>query len=330
MKRSVLHLEWCENFGEIPAGGNACVALGYFDGVHIGHRAVLARAVAAARANGARAAVFTFTPPADRPVKGSAILTPTEKRRRLAALGFDVCVCPPFASFCALTPEEFVRGMLMERLRAAALFCGENFTFGRDRRGDVAWLRRFCASQPLTVEAVPLTQWAGAPVSSTRIRAALTDGDIPAVNAMLGEPYAIDLPVRHGRHLGTALGFPTINQVYPDGMLLPREGVYATQVLLDGAWLPGATGLGTRPTVSGEGVTCETFIPDFTGELYGDSVRVRFCKFLWPTRKYDSLDALAQMVRRAADASRALCAPDGNFAENRAGNLTNPAKGSII
>lgn len=298
----------CFDTWDTELTGAACVALGYFDGVHIGHRAVLARTAAAAHSMGCEAAVFTFTPPEGRAVKGKALLTQTEKLRRLAALGIDVCVCPPFEAFCGLTPEEFVRRVLAEHFGARVVFCGENFTFGRDRAGNGDTLRALCGAMGIEAQAMPLTEWDGTPVSSTRIREALCAGDIPLVNAMLGEAYCIDLPVRHGKRLGTTLGFPTINQVYPAHMQLPREGVYATEVLLNGRWLPGATGLGTRPTVSGQGVTCETFIADFSGELYGDQIAVRFRQYLWPTQRFESLDALARMVRCAAEASRGIAA----------------------
>lgn len=317
-RRTGQELEWrkenqalhCFDTWDTELTNAACVALGYFDGVHTGHRAVLARTAAAARDMGCAAAVFTFTPPENRAVKGKAILTQTEKLRRLAALGMDVCVCPPFEAFCGLSPEEFVRRVLAGRFGARAVFCGENFTFGRGRAGNGDTLRALCSAAGIQAQTMPLTQWDGAPVSSTRIRAALCAGDIPAVNAMLGEAYCIDLPVRHGKRLGTALGFPTINQTYPENMQLPREGVYATEVFLNGRWLPGATGLGTRPTVNGQGVTCETFIADFSGELYGDSIPVRFRQYLWPTQRFDSLDALTQMVRRAAEASRRIAAQE--------------------
>lgn len=292
---------------QLNTGRGACVALGYFDGVHRGHRQVLAETVRCAQKEGLAAAVFTFTPPADGCVKGKAILTPTEKQRRIAAQGIDFCLRPPFAAFCGFSPQEFVDAVLTDCLDARAVFCGENFTFGRGRAGTVDTLRRLCGARGIAVHTVPLTQWEGAPVSSSRIRACLEAGEVPAANAMLAEPYSVDLPVRHGKRLGTALGFPTINQVYPADMLLPRQGVYATRVLLNGRWLPGATGLGTRPTVSGAGgVTCETFIPDFCGDLYEDAVPVRFCRFLWPTQRFDTLDELTAMVRRAAAASRAL------------------------
>lgn len=293
---------------KLNTSSGSCVALGYFDGVHLGHRLVLARAVQEARARGCLAAVFTFAPPANGSVKGKAILTPAEKLRRMESLGIEAVLCPPFEAFCALSPEEFVDTVLIGCFGAKAVFCGENFTFGRGRAGNADTLRSLCAARGIAAETLPLMESGGAPVSSSRIRALLAGGDIPAANALLGEAYCIGLPVRHGRRLGRTLGFPTINQVYPAGMLLPRQGVYITRVLLDGRWQPGATGLGTRPSVegggAGAGVTCETFIPDFAGELYDSAVRVRFCKFLWPTQKYDSLEALTAMVNRAARAAR--------------------------
>lgn len=301
----------CRTLERLPAQNGVCVALGYFDGVHLGHRLVLEHAAARARALGCDSAAFTFTPPADGSVKGKAILTPGEKERRIAALGIGHYICPPFEAFRALSPEEFVRDVLIGLFGARAVFCGDNFTFGKGRAGSAETLRGLCARYGVGVESLPLMERDGAPVSSSRIRACLAAGDIEAANAMLGEPYSVELPVRHGKRLGTALGFPTINQIYPEGMQLPREGVYVTRVLLGGRWLAGATGLGTRPSVAGGGtdVTCETFIPGFSGDIYGDTVRVRFCRFLWPTQKYDSLEALAAMVRRAADAA---CAWDGD------------------
>ena len=252
-----------DTLATIEGGTGACVALGYFDGVHLGHRRVLARTVEAARERGCTSAVFTFAPPLDRAVKGRAILTPEEKARRIAAMGVEHYVRPPFEEFCTLSPEAFVHDVLAVRFGAKAVFCGDNFTFGSRKAGNVE-----------------------------------------TAGAMLGEPYCIDLPVRHGKRLGTALGFPTINQIYPDWMLLPRQGVYVTRVLLDGVWRPSATGLGTRPTVNGDGVTCETFIPDFSGDIYGDRVPVRFCRFLWPTQKFGTLEELSAMVGRAAQAAR--------------------------
>lgn len=210
-----------DTLATIEGGTGACVALGYFDGVHLGHRRVLARTVEAARERGCTSAVFTFAPPLDRAVKGRAILTPEEKARRIAAMGVEHYVRPPFEEFCTLSPEAFVHDVLAVRFGAKAVFCGDNFTFGSRKAGNVDMLRRLCAAAGISVEIVPMVQREGAPVSSSRIRACLEAGDVETAGAMLGEPYCIDLPVRHGKRLGTALGFPTINQIYP-GQSLTR------------------------------------------------------------------------------------------------------------
>lgn len=196
---------------------------------------------------GCTSAVFTFAPPLDRAVKGRAILTPEEKARRIAAMGVEHYVRPPFEEFCTLSPEAFVHDVLAVRFGAKAVFCGDNFTFGSRKAGNVDMLRHLCAAAGISVEIVPMVQREGAPVSSSRIRACLEAGDVETAGAMLGEPYCIDLPVRHGKRLGTALGFPTINQIYPDWMLLPRQGVYVTRVLLDGRVAAQCYGLGHAP-----------------------------------------------------------------------------------
>ena len=284
----------------------SAVALGYFDGVHLGHRAVLAAARAWAQGHGAATAVFTFTLPPEAGLKGAHILQDEEKRSRLCACGAELVLCPPFEVFCALACEEFVMQVLRGALGAKAVFCGPNFTFGRGRAGDARLLEKLCAAHDIEVHVVPLAAWGGQTVSSTRIRAALAQGDVPAANAMLAQPYAVSLPVRHGRGNGQKWGFPTINQVYPGGLLVPREGVYVSCVTLaDGTAHPGATGLGSRPTVNDDArdVTCETFLPGFSGDVYGETARLVLCRYLWPTRKFETVDALRQMVQQAAAAA---------------------------
>ena len=162
-----------DTLATIEGGTGACVALGYFDGVHLGHRRVLARTVEAARERGCTSAVFTFAPPLDRAVKGRAILTPEEKARRIAAMGVEHYVRPPFEEFCTLSPEAFVHDVLAVRFGAKAVFCGDNFTFGSRKAGNVDMLRRLCAAAGISVEIVPMVQREGAPVSSSRIRACL-------------------------------------------------------------------------------------------------------------------------------------------------------------
>lgn len=280
------------------------LALGYFDGVHIGHQAVIAAARKAAEAHGLDTAVFTFYAPGATGPKGRRIFTQEQKHRQLELLGVEYCFEPPFSSFKAMEPRRFFEEMLLGGYRAKAVYCGDNFGFGAKRAGNAEMLRQMCAEQGILFATVPMAQWQGAPVSSSRIREALVEGRIPDANAMLGRPYEIDLPVRHGRQLGSTLGFPTINQIFPADMQEPRQGVYITQTLVGDRAYPSATGYGTRPTVDGEGVTCETFIPGFSGDLYDQTIQVRFFKYIQESRRFDSKQQLADAVQDWAAQAR--------------------------
>ena len=296
-----------------PAGGRrpgTAVALGFFDGVHTGHRAVIDAAVDWAKHSGLAPAAFSFTLPAGHAMKGGRLITEEEKRARIAALGVEEFFEPAFGEFCDLSPEQFAGGMLAGRFGAKAVFCGDNFTFGKKAAGRVEDLRALCAPLGIRVQVVPMTLYEGETVSSTRIRAALAAGDIPAANAMLGRPYAIDFEVRHGKGLGRTLGMPTINQVFPAGFAQPRYGVYATRVWLDGAPHAGATGFGVRPTVdpSGQNPTCETFIPGFAGRVYGLRVRVEFLRRIADSQKFATTEELRAAVMGWADAAAAVFA----------------------
>ena len=295
----------------IDAPHGSAVALGFFDGVHLGHRTVLGAAVDYAAAHGLTAAAFTFSLPADHPLKGGRIFPDREKHRRVAELGITEYQEAPFADFCALSPEDFVRKVLVGCFAARAVFCGDNFTFGAKAAGNVALLQALCAANGIETRVVEMAQYQGQVVSSTRIRAALEDCRIQDANAMLGQPYAIDWPVGHGKHVGTSrLGTPTINQNYPAGALEPGCGVYLTRIWLDGRWYPSATGIGRRPTVDAAGapITCETYVPDFSGDVYGRRPRLEFHRYLCPIRKFDSMQALSDLIRDAARQSQAYFA----------------------
>ena len=170
----------------IDAPHGSAVALGFFDGVHLGHRAVLGAAVDYAAAHGLTAAAFTFSLPADHPLKGGRIFPDREKHRRVAELGITEYQEAPFADFCALSPEDFVRKVLVGCFAARAVFCGDNFTFGAKAAGNVALLQALCAAQGIETHVVEMAQYQGQVVSSTRIRAALEDCRIQDANAMLG------------------------------------------------------------------------------------------------------------------------------------------------
>lgn len=288
---------------KIEYGQGTAIALGYFDGVHMGHRAVLGAAVNDAAEHGLLPAAFTFALAVDGGFKGKRILASEEKRRRIASLGMHFYLRPTFEQFCGLTPEQFVTDVLRDAYGAKSVFCGEDFTFGKNRAGNVALLKKLCAKEGIRVVVVSMAQYKDARISSTRIRRHLESGDMENVNAMLGEDYAVVFPVHHGKGLGRTLGFPTINQVYPSGMIVPKSGVYITQVTLsDGSVHPGATGLGSRPTVNENSadITCETFMPGFEGELYGESATIQFCHYLKPTVKFENTQQLQTYVNDAA------------------------------
>lgn len=292
----------------VNAPQGSAVALGYFDGVHLGHRAVIEAAAAEARRCGLTSAVFTFELPEGSTLKGGRILSASQKHARMAAMGVRCVMEPPFAEFCALSPEAFVQDILVGCFKAKAVFCGDNFTFGARAAGNVEMLKRLCAEQGIRVTVVEMARYRGKVVSSTRIRAALEEGRVDDANAMLGTPYAVDWEVTHGKKVGTSkLGTPTINQNYPSGTLQPCCGVYLTRICIGGVWYPAATGIGPRPTVDREGaaVSCETYVPDFSGNVYGQHPVLEFHKYLCPVRKFDSLQALADLINTAAARSRA-------------------------
>lgn len=285
------------------AAGGSAVALGYFDGVHLGHQKVVGEAVRYAREKGLTPAVFTFTFSGVR-TKGRDLYTESARRAALRALGAALYAAPSFESFHNLSAEEFVEKVLHGVLHAKAVFCGENFRFGHAAQGDTALLKVLCARLGIAVFICGTAYYQGAPVSSTRIRAALSEGDMPLVNALLGRPYEISFPVVHGKKLGRTLGFPTINQIYPEGMHTPKYGIYITGVVLEGEERPAATGFGERPTVNGQGATCETFIPGYEGDLYDEAPVIRFYEYIAPSKKFDTLEELKNCVFEAAKAAQ--------------------------
>lgn len=287
-----------------PSKGTA-VAMGFFDGIHIGHRAVIEGAVKWAKAHGASPAVFTFGLPTENKMKGKRLLSTADKHALIESLGVEHYLCPEFEEIKGMSPEQFVLGIVRD-CSAKALFCGENFTFGAKAAGNPELLKKLCAPLGVEVVVIPMAQFEEKPVSSTRIRTALEGGDIPAANAMLGMPYAIRFAVHHGAGLGRTLGVPTINQIYPHGFQMPRFGIYITRTKIGEKWYPSATGLGTRPTVNSDEskVTCETFIPGFSGDLYGTDPVVEFHAYLSPSKKFDTLDELRDCINHAAQRAK--------------------------
>ncbi len=287
----------------------AIVALGNFDGFHLGHQAVVGRAVAWARAEGRRAIVATFDPHPMRLFRPDAPpfrLTTLDQREALfAQAGADAMLVFRFdAALAALGPEDFVRTMLHDTLAPAGVVTGEDFTFAKGKAGNIARLAEIGAPLGIRAEAVgAVATEDGTPVSSSRIRAALQSGDCATATRLLTRPFAIEGIVQHGDKLGRTIGYPTAN-IDMGSYLRPAYGIYAVRgVLEDGRVLDGAANLGIRPTFDPPKELLEPHFFDFSESLYGQRIEVQLIERLRPEAKFDSLDAL--VAQMDADCARA-------------------------
>ncbi len=285
------------------------LAIGMFDGVHVGHRAVIAAAAASARLSKGLSGVLTFWPHPSvlfRPAAPARLIFDrAAKRRRLDSLGLDFVVEQNFtAEFARTTAAEFVQFLRRCLPQLATVYVGENFRFGRGREGDVALLVGEGRRIGLTVHIVPRLNRGGEPVSSSRIRTLLEQGSVEEANDLLGECYAAEGVVQAGRKLGRTLGFPTLNFAWePD--LKPRYGAYAVAVNAGGgATLRGVANYGLRPTVEQTArPLLEIHLLDASTLTYGDQISVHWLHFLRPEAKFSSVDELrAQIVRDCENA----------------------------
>lgn len=279
-------------------------ALGFFDGVHLGHQALLKACRVLAEQNNCRAGVVTFTAHPDTLVLGKtpALITTTEDRKRLLhAFGAELVWELPFDKEIMTTHwADFLTQLI--QAGAEGFVCGDDFRFGAGGLGTAKKLAAFCKSRNMPCEVVPKQVMDGERISSTRIRSLLEQGDVVSANRLLGHPHILSGVVTEGKQLGRELGFPTANLPLPAGVLIPKFGVYATKVTADGKAYLAVTNIGTRPTVNGEGVNAECHLLDFAGNLYGKEITVAFYDFLRPEQKFDSLEELKSQI--AADTAR--------------------------
>jgi riboflavin kinase/FMN adenylyltransferase len=287
------------------------VALGNFDGFHLGHQAVVGRAVARAAHERRPAVVATFDPHPIRFFKPDAApfrLTSLDQRQALfASAGADGMLVFGFdAALAATSAHDFV-AMLADQVEAAAVLTGDDFTFGVRKSGNAALLQELGASRGLAAEAVAPVGLGGEPVSSSRIRRALAAGDPASATRLLTRPFAICGIVKHGDKRGRELGYPTANLTLGDYQR-PAYGIYAVRVQLpDGTEVPGVANVGVRPTFEPPVELLETNLFDWSGDLYGQQIEVALHHFLRPERRFDSMDALAEQMRSdEAEARRLL------------------------
>jgi len=300
------------DLAEVPPTPSA-VSIGFFDGVHLGHRAIVDRALDHAVAHGLRSVVVTFDRhPLQivRPDKVPPLLMTTPRRARtLADVGPDVVVVLPFDErLRMMSPEAFIAQVLRSSLDARHVVVGRNFHFGHRAAGDVGLLAGVGARDGFTVDGVELLAVDGEPISSTRIRAALAHGAVDEATRLLGRPFVIDGTVVHGDHRGRGLGYPTANLAVDDGVVVPAPGVYAGVLEHpDGRRLPAVTSIGTNPTFNGASLRVETFVLDFDEDLYGLEIAVDLRRFLRSQRRFADVDELiTAMDGDVREARRAL------------------------
>jgi riboflavin kinase/FMN adenylyltransferase len=293
------------------AGGAAAVTVGFFDGVHRGHQAVIRRTVDVAASRGLRAVAVTFDRhPREILTPGTvpqSLTTLDRKAGLVAELGVEALLVLEFTEdFSNWPPEEFVRRVLVEGLAAEEVVVGSNFTFGHKAMGNFVMLSDLGSANGFGVEGVGLLKLDGRTVSSTSIRAALADGDLTWPAAALGRRYVIDGRVTAGAGRGAGLGYPTANLEVPSRMQLPGEGVYAGRGLLGDAAFGAAINVGTNPTFGGEALHVEAFLLEFEGELRGREIAIEFWERLRDEVRFESAEALTEQISADVLRTRAV------------------------
>ena len=289
-------------------------ALGFFDGVHLGHRALLNECRRLAEEKGCLAGAITFGSHPDKLVFGAApvLINTPEDRERLLRAHMDKVITLPFDEKMHTTDWKDFLELLRREDDAAGFVCGDDFRFGARGAGNGALLSEYCREEKLPCSVVPEQSVHGIRVSSTYIRSLLEAGQMEEANAFLGHPHLLTGSVVHGHQLGRTLGIPTANLPFPTGLAVPKFGVYACLVELDGKKYPAVTNIGTRPTVQGEGITVESWILDYDGDLYGREITLEFYQFVRPEKRFPSLEALQQEIRRNAEQTRSFFSTPGN------------------
>ncbi|MBR2489017.1 MAG: riboflavin biosynthesis protein RibF [Clostridia bacterium] len=262
------------------------LALGTFDGVHKGHQAVLSLP------DDCRKIAVTFSRP---PKNSELIITNEDKCRILKEIGIDEIVSLSFEAVKDISAVDFL-DMLCEKFTPSVFSCGFNNRFGKGAEGDTALLKHYCEEKGIKLICAEPVTYKGEIVSSTRIREMLRNGEVKAANEILYEPFSFTAKVMQGDKRGRTIGFPTVNQRYPENLVKLKFGVYKTKINIDGKEYCGITDIGTRPTFKTDYVISETFIKDFSGDLYGKELKITPLEFLRDEKKFNSLEELKKQI----------------------------------
>ena len=284
------------------------LTLGVFDGLHLGHQLIMKTVVDRARATGAVPTVITFEPHPRavlHPKSAPPLLqTFDQKIEAMGVLGIDQTIIIHFdQAFSQIRAEDFLRDVVVDRWQAKEVYLGRGFFFGHNREGNIDLLRRVSEQLGFVADEVPEVRLHDKRIGSTRIRELLLEGRVNLARRMLGRPYGVEGPVVRGAARGNQLGFPTAN-IHPRNRVIPLGGVYVTATLIEGQWRRSITNIGTRPTFDdARGISVETHVLNWSGDLYGDVVRVRFLHRLRDEEKFGSIDELKAQIAR--DVARA-------------------------
>jgi len=295
-----------DSLNQINTLPNSVVALGNFDGVHIGHQKLIERAVLLAKEENLSSVVFTFSELPINAIKGNKIikniLTSEDKTILIEALGVDYLVCVPFDKDIQTTkPEEFAKNILVNKLNCKFAVCGFNYSFGYMGAGTSESLISYGKELGFNVDVINEIKIDNKTVSSTLIRQCLLEGDVAAFQKFTGRPYQLTGKVIEGNHLGTRMGFPTINLNLDNTMALPKNGVYSTDIFIEddnGNELnySGITNVGNKPTVGTFDKNAETYIFDYSGNLYGKKVNIYFKNFIREEKKFENIEELEKQI----------------------------------
>lgn len=294
---------------------HSAVAIGKFDGLHLGHRKLLEQ-ILEQKEKGLLSAVFTFEPAPEAFFSGKKIrelMSREEKRTAFAKMGIDVLIEFPLTSQTAsIEAKEFIREYLAKKLRAKVIAAGSDLSFGHHGKGNAAMLEQMAAEYQYEVKLVQKVRFRGEEISSSLIRETVSLGDMEKAAALLGMPYQVTGQVGHGRQLGRKIGMPTVNLLPPEEKLLPPKGVYYSCVRLEGKRYPAVSNIGCKPTVSDEKVLgVESYLYDFATDIYGKEIEVELLSYKRPEQKFDSVDSLkSQMQRDIAEGARFHALPD--------------------
>lgn len=291
------------------ADKKTAVAMGIFDGFHTGHRAVFSK-LKSFEKNGLLPAVFTFVTESivkKHDSKYRFIISNDKKLSLAEQYGVEYVYCPDFADIKDMSAEQFASEILAEKLNASAVVCGPEFRFGKGASCGIDELRKLGEINGFSVKTVEPVNIDNIKVSSTLIKELISSGDIRKANMLLGYSFVIDSTVVHGNEIGRTIDFPTLNQSFLPGQVIPRYGVYATETVIDGRSYASVTNVGVKPTIKGSSPPlAETHILGYKGDLYGTNPEVRFTEFIRPECRFSSLDELRDQIRKDIQTASAV------------------------